>query len=355
MADVIQDMLQEALGDVARSTKFEAYLNFNTPTLGPSNTEVYMQVKTASFPGKSYEPYDLKFKGRSIPIRGQVKYENTWSCSFYLTEGHELKIAFEDWIESLDQTQNMSSTLSSAVRSGQAQGLNFASEISVAQMDFSGEGQTAVYTLHNVFPKSVSSVPVDYSAVGTTLEFTVEFSYSHYTAIRVGGVKLPTKTGAGAAIPGFSEISGSGSPNFSLKGTGSNLMNQGNDLLGNLQNQGADAATAIGESVWAGIKSGGLSAVTGDVRNIASNFVGSAKGTVIGAFDKAKSSAIEMAQNQAGAIAGAVNHLSSRAISQVRRVDSVMPSRITSKITGKLGNEITNAASNLTRKFTDYI
>lgn len=345
MADVIQDMLQQALGDVARSTKFEAYLNFNTPALGPTNTEVYMQVKTAAFPGKTYEPYDLKFKGRSIPIRGQVKYENTWSCSFYLTEGHELKIAFEDWIESLDQTQNMSSTLSSAVRSGQAQGLNFASEISVAQMDFSGEGQTAVYTLHNVFPKSVSSVPVDYSAVGTTLEFTVEFSYSHYTAIQVGGVKLPAKTGAGATIPGFSEISGSGSPNFTLKGIGSNLMNQVDG-----------AATAIGESVWAGIKSGDLSSVMGDARNIASNFVGSAKNTVIGAFDEAKSSAIEMARNQTQeAISGAVNHLASRAISQVRRADSVIPDRITSKVTGKLGNEITNVASNITRKFTDYI
>ena len=89
MADVIQDMLQQALGDVARSTKFEAYLNFNTPALGPTNTEIYMQVKTAAFPGKSYEPYDLKFKGRSIPIRGQVKYDNTWTCSFYLTEGHD--------------------------------------------------------------------------------------------------------------------------------------------------------------------------------------------------------------------------------------------------------------------------
>lgn len=352
MADVIQDMLQQALGDVARSTKFEAYLNFNTPSLGPTNTEIYMQVKTTSFPGKTYEPYDLKFKGRSIPIRGQVKYENTWSCSFYLTEGHELKIAFEDWIESLDQTQNMSSTLSAAVQSGQSQGLNFASEISIAQMDFSGEGQTAIYTLHNVFPKSVSSVPVDYSAVGTTLEFTVEFSYSHYTAMQVGGVKLPAKTGSGATIPGFSEISGTGSQNFSMQGIGSNLMGIGS----NLRDQGIDAATTIGNSVWAGIQRGDLSSVGSDVRNIASNFSGSAKSTVIGAFDEAKSNAIKMAKNQAkSAITGAVNHLASRAISQVRRADSVIPSRITSKITGKLGGEITNAASNLTKKLTDYI
>lgn len=344
MADVIQEMLQQALGDVARSTKFEAYLNFSTPTLGPTNTEVYMQVKTSAFPGKSYEPYDLKFKGRSIPIRGQVKYDNTWSCSFYLSEGHELKIAFEDWIESLDQTQNMSSDLSSAVQSGQAQGLNFASEISVVQMDFSGEGQTAVYTLHNVFPKSVSSVTVDYSAVGTTLEFTVEFSYSHYTAVRVGGVKLPAKTGAGATIPGFSELSGSGSPNFTPKGIGSNLTNQGAD------------ATAIGESVWAGIKRSDMSNVASDTRNIASNFGGSAMSTVIGVFDEAKSPFTGTSQNQAqGIIAGAVNHLSSRAISQVSRSESVMPSKITDKIIGKLGNEITNVSSNITRKFSDLV
>ena len=37
--------------------------------------------------------------------------------------------------------------------------------------------------MHNAFPKSVSSVDVDYSSTGSILEFTVEFSYSHYSVV----------------------------------------------------------------------------------------------------------------------------------------------------------------------------
>ena len=347
MADIIQNMLQEALGDVARSTKFEAYLNFNTPALGPTNTEVYMHVKTASFPGKTHEAYDLKFKGRSIPIRGQTKYENTWSCTFYLTEGHELKIAFEDWVESLDQTQNMSKNLSSAVHAGQTQVLNFASELSIAQMDFSGEGQTAVYTLHNAFPKSVSSVQVDYSSVGSTLEFTVEFSYSHYTSIRVGGLKLPAKNGSGAEIPGFSEISNAGSSNFSMGGSGSNFRNEANNVLDSLKNSGLQSAGQAANSLLSGALSGDFSGVGGDLRNIATNFTSSAKGSIIGAFDSAKG-------QFKTSVTGAVNHLASRAISQVRRVDSVIPSRITDG-TGLGSNAISNISSSIIKKFNDYV
>lgn len=290
MADVIQGMLQSALGDAARSTKFEAYLNFNTPALGPENTEVYLHVKTAQFPGKNYEPIDLRYKGRSIPIRGQVKYDNTWTCAFYLTEGHELKIAFEDWIESLDQTQNMSSNLNSAVKAGQSQGSNFASEFMIAQMDFTGESQTTVYNLHNIFPKSVSAVPVDYSSVGTILEFTVEFSYSHYTAVRVGGVKLPAK-GGGPTVAGNSTVSDNS--NMTLRGRGTNLLNDLEDKL-------KDSANSALKNSIDSVLSGNFS----NLGNIATNFAGGATEAITSTFNSAKSQI-----RQLGSISGITTDL----------------------------------------------
>lgn len=293
MADVIQGMLQSALGDGARSTKFEAYINFSTAALGPQNTDIYMHVKTTAFPGKSFEPIDLRFKGRSIPIRGQVKYDNTWSCTFHLTEGHELKLAFENWIESLDQTQNMSANLNSQVRAGQAAGTGFASDFMIAQMDFSGEGQTSVYNLHNVFPKNVSSVQIDYSSVGTILEFTVEFAYSHYTAVQVGGVKLPAKTGAGPDIPGFSELAGANTPNFALGGLGSNIR----DLEGQLRGLGLGVRRDLESQLMDSSRKALIDSIDsvsagdfGNLKNIATNFGGSAQGIVMGTFSNARES-----------------------------------------------------------------
>lgn len=182
MSSVIQNLLDNALGDGARSTKFECFINFKADGIFANQQDIVALTKTSQFPGKTQEVIDMKFKGRSIPIKGQVKYDNTWSCTFYLTQDHALKKGFEDWIEAIDQNHNMSDELSPAIRGAQKQheASGYTTQMSLAQMDFSGTQQTVLYNLYNVFPKSVSAIDVDYSEVGSITEVTVEFSYSHY-------------------------------------------------------------------------------------------------------------------------------------------------------------------------------
>ena len=187
MANQIQNILHSTLGDGARSTKFECMIIINKDSLRSqiSDQDLVYHVKTSQFPGKSNEVIDLKFKGRTIPIKGQVKYDNTWSCTFYLDENHILKKSFEDWIESLDQVHNMSRNLDESVLKAQKDESSYATSMSIIQKDFHGDTDKSKYTLYNVFPKSVSSVDTDYSSVGTILEYTVEFSYSHYDHVIV--------------------------------------------------------------------------------------------------------------------------------------------------------------------------
>lgn len=184
MSSVVQNLLDNVIGDGARPSKFECYIHFVYPPLFAAKDDIYAHVKTSQFPGKSHEVIDIKFKGRSIPVKGQTKYDNTWSCTFYLSQDHKLKKAFEDWIESIDQTHNIK-RLTNDVQSAQAanSALGYVTNMQIAQMDFHGYQQTAVYTLYNVFPKSVSAVDVDYSATGQIMEFTVEFSYSHFDSL----------------------------------------------------------------------------------------------------------------------------------------------------------------------------
>jgi hypothetical protein len=181
MSSVIQNLLDNTLGDGARSSKFECSIIVTPPSLFRDGKEITILTKTSQFPGKSHDVIDFKFKGRTIPIKGQTKYDNTWSCTFYLTENHMLKKTFEDWIESLDQQHNFSEPSFSV---DEAQTYNdtdgYVTNMTIDQLDFDGKDTTAVYTLYNVMPKSVSGIDVDYSAVGQILEFTVEFSYSHY-------------------------------------------------------------------------------------------------------------------------------------------------------------------------------
>ena len=184
MSSVIQNLLDNVIGDGARSSKFECFINIGRESLIENEAENYVMVKTSQFPGKTHETIDLKFKGRSIPVKGQTKYDNTWTCTFYLTQDHKLKKAFEEWIESIDQVHNLRN-IESGSRVGKAQVANqegYTTWMKIAQLDFDGSQETCVYELYDVFPKSVSAVEVDYSATGTILEFTVEFSYSHYRA-----------------------------------------------------------------------------------------------------------------------------------------------------------------------------
>ncbi len=179
MSSSIQNLLDSVVQDGARSTKFECHINFNSPNLYIDN--IFALVKTSQFPGKTHDVIDFKFKGRSTPLKGQVKYDNTWTCTFYMTQDHKLKGAFENWIESLDQKHNIKNI---GKKIDDAQYFNdlvgYSTILKIMQMDFTGNDTTAVYELFNVFPKSVSAVDVDYSGVGEILEFTVEFAYSYY-------------------------------------------------------------------------------------------------------------------------------------------------------------------------------
>jgi hypothetical protein len=184
MSSIIQNLLNNTLGNAARSAKFDCIINFSNTSLFNAENEIFAHVKTSQFPGKTHDTIDLKFKGRSIPIKGQTKYDNTWSCTFYLTEDHSLKKAFEDWIESLDQRHNIK-PVSGPVQIAQENNnfLGYSGTLKIAQLDFWGSSQTVLYELYNCFPKSVSSVDLDYSSVGEILEFTVEFSYTHFNTV----------------------------------------------------------------------------------------------------------------------------------------------------------------------------
>jgi len=184
MSDYIQNILQNTIGDGARSTKFEAFFAFTDINNQISKEDQITMCKTSSFPGKSHTTIDLKFKGRSIPIKGQTKYTQTWDCTFYLTEDHRLKKAFENWIEALDQQHNYLDVSESTVLPA-LQGKHFngyTTELLVYQRNFKDDANTAEYTLHNAFPTEVSAVNTNYESRGELLEFTVTFAYSHFTS-----------------------------------------------------------------------------------------------------------------------------------------------------------------------------
>jgi len=183
MSSAIQNLLENTLGDLARSAKYELVFSFTDTKVALTETDIVVMGKTASFPGKSHRTIDFKYKGRIIPIKGQVKYQQTWDCTFHLTEDHMLKKLFEDWIEALDQKHNYPDT-------GTAKGISklqathdktgYTTTIHMYQKDFYDDLSRAKYAIFNAFPIAVSQVQTSYEATAQVQEFTVTFAYSHY-------------------------------------------------------------------------------------------------------------------------------------------------------------------------------
>ena len=212
----VANLIQTAIGDGARTTKFDVAFQFTNPSMFPSAQNVAVMVKTTSFPAKQHQTIDFKYAGRSIPIRGQIKYSNTWECTFYLPQDHSIKKAFESWIDALDETVYFENTPSANVsRTRSLHNRNgYTTDIAIYQLDFTGQNQVARYILHNVFPIEVQPLTVNSDGPGDIEELSVTFSFSHY--------ELETlKSSSGAFVDNLvNKISSE------LSAVGSNLLNK---------------------------------------------------------------------------------------------------------------------------------
>lgn len=233
MSSAIQNILHQTLGDVARSSKFEVFIRLTDLESDIAESDIMYAAKATSFPGKSHTPIDLKFKGRSIPVKGQTKYTQTWECTFYLSEDHSLKNAFELWIEALDQHNNYVDNLNGLKELQTKHKNGYVSSFDIYQENFDNDYKTAKYTLFNVYPIEVSPIQMAYESVATVQEFTVTFSYSHFKMDVIKGSK-------GNFIDEQIEKLESTANNFvdnNLKALGSAINQFTKDAIGNTQNE----------------------------------------------------------------------------------------------------------------------
>lgn len=180
MATQNQLRLSSELGDGARQTKFDALIVIGTEFQSMERTFATL-ASVQSFPSIRIEPVQMRFKGRNIPIRGDVTYENTWSCTFYLSEDHQLRSFLEDWMQSQQSQFHSQSTSKRNLKALKKSG--FYKSIFIAQRNFQDTQTTVTYELKNAFPRNINSIDLDYSSVGTVLRLNCEFSYSHYERI----------------------------------------------------------------------------------------------------------------------------------------------------------------------------
>lgn len=184
MSDIIQNLLNDVLKDGARPSKYRCEVNLpRVFEADEKNLDVI--CKTATFPTKTNDVINIKFKGRDIPVPGQEKFSHSLDLTFYLDEKHKHKAIFEEWMQALNYehySANISEETDDLIFETQTDiSTNIArTQIKLTQLNFEADLDTVAYIFYNVFPKEIGAVALGSESVSAISEFTVSFSFSHY-------------------------------------------------------------------------------------------------------------------------------------------------------------------------------
>jgi len=171
MANRIRE-IESVLGASGRQNKYRVSFTF-PPTIGINYDlqEVDILAKSSAAPQKEIGIIELWNQGRKLPIPGDTTFDNTWTCSFYLGESHEIRLAMLKWQDAADNFY---------INKHSGDPSEIMTDIRIEQLDSAGK-PTAIYTLHNSWPSVVGAVTYDDSAEKTPTEFDFPITYSDWT------------------------------------------------------------------------------------------------------------------------------------------------------------------------------
>ncbi len=175
-----QELINKVLGDIARPTKYSAeiYLPEIPGRISAENIEI--MIKNTTLPGRKSEPINFMYMGKSIPIRGQTRYDQTIDVVLHLEENHRTKVQLENWMESNDYNGYLEKVPQES-RDFAKNTVHYRGSIVLSQWDFDLNTRMVEYTLANAFPTSISAMELNSESTGQFSEITITFAFSHYS------------------------------------------------------------------------------------------------------------------------------------------------------------------------------
>lgn len=180
-------LLENALNQGARSTKWNVII---PDANGQTDVTLSLLAKDVSLPGLGVKTITIKYKGRDIPVAGQVSETNEFSVTFLVDQEHKIRKYFEDWILKFDargyNTSFVDSGYESQLKGSIGDERILYRNITIMQYQFDADIEpdtkakpTAQYTLYGCFPTSISEF--SYSNDNESIfDIKVQFSCTYY-------------------------------------------------------------------------------------------------------------------------------------------------------------------------------
>jgi hypothetical protein len=168
---------KNAIKDAARPNLFK--ISFTTPNaaiaLGNSN----LLCKAAAIPGFTLGVIEVPVQGgRRMKLVGDRTFAE-WTATFIADSAHQIRIGFENWMNSIVNSNFDSANRAVLGTSVPAATFDYKQNITVEQLDSTGK-IIATYVLKDSFPTDVSQIDLSYDTTDAIEEFTVTFQYSYF-------------------------------------------------------------------------------------------------------------------------------------------------------------------------------
>jgi len=171
MASNPVQMLKTKLAVGARPNKYKIML---AAPVGPTDDVLIDTLcKGGSIPAKSIGTIEVFNQGRKLVIAGDAAYDNSWDLTFWDTEDHSIRNAFDKWLLYIDDMENH--------QRGWSGHVDYTTEkAKVQQLSTIDNSVKAEYEFRNMWPTAIAAIDVADDSNDALEEFSVTFAYSHW-------------------------------------------------------------------------------------------------------------------------------------------------------------------------------
>ena len=161
-------------------TNLEENLNESDKVSG-SDADFTFLCRSAGIPASTIGTVEVPFRGRVIKLPGDRTFES-WTITVMADEDMSVRGYFEKWMEKLNKHEN-----------GAGYTDKFASTLRVSQLARGTATTTALkdphsvvrsYDFYNAFPTNIAQIDLSYDNNNTIAEYTVEFQYDWWEAVK---------------------------------------------------------------------------------------------------------------------------------------------------------------------------
>ena len=186
---IIQKIIKNA---TVRAAMNSAPKPFSSPIGGMAgqlliDEDLLVKCRSVTIPSKTVKTISTSFYGHKRIFPSSVEFSNILNVEFEETEFQTIKIFFDNWIATIEETDFRSGGRS-GFRSENIE--NYVSPIILSMLSYNGSKQSKNVTFYNCFPTSIGEVALSYSD-DAFIKYNVTFSFDYYEMLDEPLARIP--------------------------------------------------------------------------------------------------------------------------------------------------------------------